>query len=365
MTNDAATANGTDATPESGERDAPTAVGVKFGSARTTLVFDDGDAATTVQVPSCLVDGEDALPGDERVSDDEGAVRRSGDRAEFMLRSGVPATARDAELFERFVRELCERHDLPAESAVVYAMPTVDDRVGLANFGTAVGECGLGGTLTRGLPESLCASIPALGDGIEAVDEVFVALDLGPTNLEACAYRHGTRLLPFVSAEVSGDRVDRRIAEAVEAETEGRATIDPDTAREYKETHADFGGFEPFTDAVERGDGDGGDGVHEFTVERGVMEPLDDYLDDAVTELSDFFSRLASSHMKTYQLARARPLVVTGGMACIPGLVAELESRLAAELDRPVDVVVPDDPTTAAAAGAHRLAVRLRDRNAT
>lgn len=227
MTNDAATANGTDATPESGERDAPTAVGVKFGSARTTLVFDDGDAATTVQVPSCLVDGEDALPGDERVSDDEGAVRRSGDRAEFMLRSGVPATARDAELFERFVRELCERHDLPAESAVVYAMPTVDDRVGLANFGTAVGECGLGGTLTRGLPESLCASIPALGDGIEAVDEVFVALDLGPTNLEACAYRHGTRLLPFVSAEVSGDRVDRRIAEAVEARPRGARPSTP------------------------------------------------------------------------------------------------------------------------------------------
>ncbi|WP_424008571.1 hypothetical protein [Haloferax denitrificans] len=336
MTNDAAAANRAGATRESAERDVPTAIGVKFGSSRTALVFDDGDAETTVCLPSCLAD------------DDDG---------EFMLRSGVPATARDAERFERFVRELCERHDLPAESAVVYAMPTVDDRVGLANFGTAVGECGLGAALTRGVPESLCASIPPLGDGIEAVDEVFVAVNLGATNLEACAYRHGTRLLPFVSAEVSGDRVDRRIAEAVEAETDGRVTIAPATAREYKEIHADFGGFEPFTDAVEQGS----EGVHEFTVERGVMEPLDDYLDDAVAELGEFFSRLANSHMKTFQLARARPLVVSGGMACVPGLVGELESRLAAELDRPVDVVAPDDPTTAAAEGAHRLAVRLRD----
>ncbi|WP_148413380.1 hypothetical protein [Haloferax sp. KTX1] len=362
MTNDAAAANGADAARESGEGGVPTAIGVKFGSARTALVFDDGDAESAVCLPSCLADDDEsdgALTDDERVRCDE-AVRRAPERGEFMLRSGVPATARDAELFERFVRELCERHDLPAESAVVYAMPTVDDRVGLANFGTAVGECGLGEALARGVPESLCASIPPLGDGIEAVDEVFVAVDLGATSLEACAYRHGTRLLPFVSADASGDRVDQRIAEAIEAETDGRVTVDPATAREYKETHADFGGFEPFTDAVEHGS----EGAHEFTVERGVMEPLDDYLDDAVAELGDFFSRLANAHMKTYQLARARPLVVSGGMACIPGLVEELESRLAAELDRPVDVVAPDDPATAAAEGAHRLAVRLRDRDA-
>ncbi|RDZ46940.1 hypothetical protein C5B91_04525 [Haloferax sp. Atlit-10N] len=357
MTNDAAAANDAGVASESDETDVPTAVGVKFGSARTALAFDDGDAARTVHLPSCLTDGEDALAGDEGVHDGGETVRESSERVEFMLRSGVPATARDAESFERFVRELCARHDLSAESAVVYAMPTVDDDIGLANFGTAVGECGIGEALARGFPESLCASIPALGDGIEAVDEVFIALNLGATNLEACAYRRGERLLPFVSAEASGDRVDRRIAEAVEAEAGGRVTIDPATARGYKETHADFGGFDPFTDAVERGD----EGAHEFTVERGVMEPLDEYLDDVVAELCDFFSRLASSHMKTYQLARARPLVVSGGMACIPGLVEELEARLAAELDRPVNVVVPDDPVTAAAEGAHRLAVRLRD----
>ncbi|RDZ65048.1 hypothetical protein C5B90_01400 [Haloferax sp. Atlit-12N] len=361
MTNDRAAANGADATNEADESGVPTAVGVKFGSARTALVFDDGDAATTVRLPSCLVGDDDedegALAGDGSGRHGGEALRQPSERGEFMLRSGVPATARDAERFERFVRELCERHDLPAESAVVYAMPTVDDEVGLANFGTAVGECGIGEALARGVPESLCASIPALGDGIEAVDEVFVALNLGATNLEACAYRHGERLLPFVSAEASGDRVDQRIAEAVEAETDERVTIDPATAREYKETRADFDGFEPFTDAVERE----AEGAHEFTVERGVMEPLDDYLDSAVAELGDFFSRLANSHMKTYQLARARPLVVTGGMACIPGLVEEFEARLAAELDRPVNVVVPDDPVAAAAEGAYRLAVRLRD----
>ena len=63
--------------------------------------------------------------------------------------------------------------------------------------------------------------------------------------------------------------------------------------------------------------------------------------------------------MKPYQLALGRPIAVTGGMACIPGLVEEFETRLSAELDRDVDLVAPADPATAAAEGAARIAERL------
>jgi hypothetical protein len=46
-------------------------------------------------------------------------------------------------------------------------------------------------------------------------------------------------------------------------------------------------------------------------------------------------------------------------MACIPGLTEEFEKRLSAELDRDIEVVSPDDPATAAAEGAARIAERL------
>ena len=90
------------------------------------------------------------------------------------------------------------------------------------------------------------------------------------------------------------------------------------------------------------------------------MDPLDQYLDDVVDEVANnFLAELANDHMKVYQLALGRPIAVTGGMACIPGIVDELEERLGEELQRDVDVVAPDRPDLAAAKGAQRIAERL------
>jgi activator of 2-hydroxyglutaryl-CoA dehydratase len=114
--------------------------------------------------------------------------------------------------------------------------------------------------------------------------------------------------------------------------------------------------FEPFTDVVQQPGG----GSHEFTVDRGVQEPIDRYIDEAVDVVAnEFLPELANDHMKPYQLALGRPLAATGGMACIPGLTEEFEKRLSEELDRDVEVVSPDDPATAAADGAARIARRL------
>ncbi|ELZ91369.1 hypothetical protein C440_13684 [Haloferax mucosum ATCC BAA-1512] len=354
MTTDPASSNAVE-TPQK-----PKPVGAKLGSARTALVYDtDAGDRETVQTLSCLATYEDTLTEDERVLYGEEAARQYPDRTSFMLRSGLPTDAASAELTAQFFGEVCDGYALPEESAVVYAIPTIGDEVGLANLTTVIEESAVGETLVRGFPESLCASIPAIGDDLEAVEEIFVAVNLGATTLEACAYRHGEQLLPFVSEAATGNDVDERIADAVESEIDGRIGIDRTTAREYKEEHADFDDFESFTDVVQRPD----EGSHEFAVERGIMEPLDEYLDDVVDELVAFFSKLANAHMRTYQLSRTRPLVVTGGMACIPGLIAELETRLSEALDREVTLCVPENPDTAAAEGAYRIATRLLEQH--
>ncbi|KAB1189277.1 hypothetical protein GJR98_12035 [Haloferax sp. MBLA0077] len=348
--------DGVDTSATSDNEPTPTPIGVKLGSDRTVVVFrrDDGKRET-IRTRSCLAVSDESESDDYLASGEE-AETQYPDQTTYVLSSGLPGDAARAELTEQFFHELCTAHDLPEHSAVVYAIPMVDDEVGLANLSTLVKASDIGDVLARGYPESLCGSIPALSDDLAAMEQIFAAINLGATTLEACAYRRGEQLSPFSSTAATGDTVDHAIVDAIAAETDGRVELSPVVARGYKETHADFDSFEPFTDVVSHSD----DAEHEFTVEAGVMGPLETYLDDVVDELTaGFFSRLATEHMRSYQLSLTRPLVVTGGMACIPGLTDELASRLSEELDRSVTVVTADDPDLAAAEGAFRIADRL------
>jgi len=181
---------------------------------------------------------------------------------------------------------------------------------------------------------------------------------MGSTNLEACAYRRGEQLVPFSTGGVTGNEVDRRIANYVEEETQGRVNIDLTTAREYKEEHADFDGFEPFTDVIQQPGG----GSHEYTIEESVMNACNQYLDQVVdTVANEVLPDLANDYMKIYQLALDEPIVLTGGMACVPGIVDEFERRLSEELQRDVGATRPEDPDLAAAKGANMIAERLSD----
>jgi hypothetical protein len=334
----------------------PTPVGVKLGSTRTVLQYVRDGSVETVRTLTCLATYEDAITGDERVMFGEQAAREYPDRVRYMLRSGLPEDDESADLAATFFEEVVSAEGLDGNSAVVYAIPTIDNEPGLRNLERVIENSSVGDALVRSFPESLCGSIPAIGDNLEAVDQVFAAVNMGSTNLEASAYRHGEQLSPFVSGAVTGNEVDRRIANAVEEETQGRVNIDLTTAREYKEEHGDFDGFEPFTDVIQQPGG----GSHEFTIERSVMEPLHDYVDDAVDEVANnFLSQLASDHMKPYQLALSKPVVLTGGMACLPGIVDVFEERLSAELDREVECISADRPDLAPAEGARRIAERL------
>jgi len=352
-------ADAADGDTEDGTADpGPTPVGVKLGSTRTVIQYVRDGSVETVRTLTCLATYEDALTGEERVMFGEQAAQEYPDRVRYMLRSGLPEDDESVDLAATFFEEVVSAEGLDEDSAVVYAIPTIDNEPGLRNLERVIENSSVGDALVRSFPESLCGSIPAVGDDLEAVEQVFAAVNMGSTNLEASAYRHGEQLSPFVSGAVTGNEVDRHIANAVEEETQGRVNIDLTTAREYKEEHADFDEFEPFTDVIQQPGG----GAHEFTIERSVMEPLDDYVDSAVDEVANnFLAQLASDHMKPYQLALSKPIVLTGGMACIPGIVDVFEERLSDELDREVECIAADRPDLAPAEGARRIAERLSE----
>jgi hypothetical protein len=335
-------------------------VGVKLGSTRTVIALPDEDdeGIKTIRTLTCLASYDDPLTGEEKFLYGDGAAREYPDRVQFMLRSGLPEDDERAAMTGQFFSALLEAYDIPEDSAVVYAIPTIDNPTGLENLQDVIENSPLGSELIESYPESLCGSIPAFGDDLQAIEEIFIAVNLGSTNLEASAYRRGEQIAPFTTGSITGNEVDRIIQNYVEEETQGRVNIDLTTAREYKEEHADFTGFEPFTDIIQQPGG----GRHEFTIERSVMDAVDEYLDDVVDAFANtFLSQLANDHMKVYQLALDQPIVLTGGMACIPGVVEEFEERVSETTGREVDAVAADRPDLAATLGAQRIASRLAE----
>jgi hypothetical protein len=343
---------------DTGGGDGAVPVGVKLGSTRTVIALptDDGESLKTIRTLTCLAGYDDPLTGETKYLYGEEAAREYPDRVQFMLRSGLPEDEDRAELTAQFFRAIIESHDIPEDSAVVYAIPTIDNPAGLENLQNVIEDSPIGTELIESYPESLCGSIPAFGDDLEAIEQIFISVNMGSTNLEASAYRRGEQISPFTTGAVTGNEVDRIIANYVEEETQGRVNIDITTAREYKEDHADFEEFEPFTDVIQQPGG----GAHEFTIERSVMDACNEYLDDVVDEFANtFLSQLANDHMKVYQLALDRPVVLTGGMACIPGIVEEFEQRVSEELNRDIEAVAADRPDLSATIGAQRIAARL------
>ena len=331
-------------------------VGVKLGSTRTVAVFPNGEVTEVAESLTCLATYEDSLTGEERVLFGQEAATEYPDRAEYTLRSGLPEDDDRADLTGRFFDAFLEDARVPTDSAVVYAIPSIDNEPGLANLRKVVEGSAVGETLTRAYPESLCGAVPAMGEGLEAIDEIFVSVNMGSTNLEVSAYRRGEQVAPYATGTVTGNEVDRRIVGYVEEETQRRVAIDITTAREYKEDHADFENYEAFDDVVQQPGG----GSHQFTIEDSVMRAVDEYVDEAVEEVANgFLPKLAATNMKVYQLALDQPVVLTGGMVAIPGLVEEFERRLSDVLDREVEAVAPDHPVRAAAVGAQRIAERL------
>jgi hypothetical protein len=335
----------------------PVPVGVKLGSTRTVIAFPapDGSGLRIVRTLTCLAEYENPITGEKRYAYGDDAAAEYADSVEFPLRSGLPGGER-TERTQRFFDAVVDSHGVPENSVVVYATPTTDDPAGQETLRQVIRRSPIGSAGIERYPEALCGSIPALGDGLEAVETVFLAVNLGSTNLEIAAYRRGEQLSPYRTGAVTGNEVDRRIVTNIENETQSRVHADINTAREYKERHADFDDFEPVTEMIQQPGG----GRLEFTLEWSVMDAVDEYLDDVVDEFAGtFLPALSNSNMRVYRLAFDQPVVLTGGMACIPGLVEEFEKRVRDRTGEEISATRPDRPDLAATIGAYRIAARL------
>ncbi len=331
----------------------PVPIGIKIGSTRTVVARPQDEGIETHATLTCLATYEDVLSGTSRVIYGEEAAYEYPERVEFMLRTGLPEDDERAAATGTFFDRIVRANDLPEDSVAVYAIPAINNEDGLEKLASVVEETDVGRRLIRGYPESLCGSIPAFGPELTAIGRVFISINMGSTNIGACAYRRGEQLSRFATGSIAGNDVDRWIAANVEEETQGRVHIDGTTAREYKEQRGDFIDFQPFTDIIQQPGG----GTHEFTIERSVMDALDRYVDEAVDGIAnEFLPRLANDHAKIYKHALDEPIALTGGMAAIPGLPETFEDRLGEELQHDVNVIAPDEPETAAARGAFDLA---------
>lgn len=334
----------------------PEALGVKMGSTRTVVARQQDGDLLTIQDLTCLVSYDDAITGDEHVIFGEEAATEYPERVRYMLRTGLPTDDESTQMAKTYLGEFISANELPENSVVVYALPSIDNEAGLARFEEAIEGTEIGARQIRSFPETLCGSIPALGDGLEAIDETFIGVNLGSTNLEVSGFRNGEQLVPFSTGSVTGADVDRRIENNIEEETQGRVNIDLTTAREYKEEHADFEDYEAFSDTIQQPGG----GSYEFTIEESIMDAVDAYVDEVVEEFANvFMPAFDQEHMKIRQRALRNPIVLTGGMACIPGIADEFADRVSVELGIDVSATTPDSPDTAAAEGAYRIAQRI------
>jgi len=336
----------------------PVPVGVKLGSTRTVLVFPKADESglQVIRTLTCLVSYENPITGERKFAFGDEAASEYPEDVTFPLRSGLPDAGEQTERTKQFFDAVVDAHNVPENSVVVYATPTTDDGTGLENLQNVVNSSAIGKAGIQSYPEALCGSIPALGDGLEAIDDVFLAANLGSTSLELAAYRRGDQIAPYRTGAVTGNEVDRKIINNVENETQGRVHLDINTAREYKENHANFDSFEPVTDVIQQPGG----GRHEFTADWSIMDPVEEYLDGLVDVFTkEFLPQIANKHQRVYRLALNQPVVLTGGMACIPGLADEFEKRVNETMDPDITATAPDRADLAATIGAYRIADRF------
>jgi actin-related protein len=151
---------------------------------------------------------------------------------------------------------------------------------------------------------------------------------------------------------VSGSIVDQKIQLEIQNETQGIVNIDLNTARQYKENYANFFDYKPIYDSIHLPDR----GQYGFKIEKSIMRPVEEYVSDVITSFTrSFLPQLAQNNYPTYKKVLAEPIILTGGMACIPGLAEVLQKKLTDDLESSVTCITSDRPDLAPAVGAYRI----------
>jgi len=327
-------------------------IGLKIGSTRTVLVMPNYEGSLDiVRTLTCVAKYRDLFTGKLATKFGDEAAEEYADSVYFMFRAGLPQDDDSVKLAAQFIEFLVYKYNIPENSYVTLAHPAVENDRGRKNLKEIISGMSIGRAGRQAWSEAFCGAIPAF-DGLDAIKKVFLSINMGSTTLEMSVFRNGEPVHTVTLGTISGNIVDRKIRLGVQNETQGIVNIDLNTARKYKEEFANFIDYKPVYDSVHIHD----KGQYGFKIEKSIMKPVEEYVNNVVEAvMENFFPQLAQDHYQTYKRVLSEPIILTGGMACIPGLKERIQQLLSDELEQKVTVISSDRPDLAPAIGAYRI----------
>ncbi len=327
-------------------------IGLKIGSTRTVLVMPNYEGSLDiVRTLTCVAKYRDLFTGKLATKFGDEAAEEYADSVYFMFRAGLPQDDDSVKLAAQFIEFLVYKYNIPENSYVTLAHPAVENDRGRKNLKEIISGMSIGRSGRQAWSEAFCGAIPAF-DGLDAIKKTFMSVNMGSTTLEMSVFRNGEPVHTVTLGTISGNIVDRKIRLGVQNETQGIVNIDLNTARKYKEEFANFIDYKPVYDSVHIHD----KGQYGFKIEKSIMKPVEEYVNNVVEAIMEnFFPQLAQDHYQTYKRVLSEPIILTGGMACIPGLKEKIQQLLSDELEQKVTVISSDRPDLAPAIGAYRI----------
>jgi len=327
-------------------------IGLKIGSTRTVIAMPGYKGELEiVRTLTSVAKYRDLLTGKVLTKFGDEAADEYPESCTYMFRAGLPQDDDMVNLAEKFIEYLVYRFNIPENSYVTLAHPAVENEHGRRNLKEIINNMSIGRAGRQAWSEAFCGAIPVF-DGLDALRKTFISINMGSTTLEISAFRNGAPVHTITLGTVSGTVVDRKIQLEVQNETQGIVNIDINTARQYKENYANFFDFKPIYDSIHLPDR----GQYGFKIEKSIMRPVEEYVDEVIDAFSKFFlSRLSQSHYPTYKRVLSEPIILTGGMACIPGLAEVMQKQLCDDLESEVTCVTSDRPDLSPAVGAYRI----------
>jgi actin-like ATPase involved in cell morphogenesis len=327
-------------------------IGLKIGSTRTVLVMPNYEGSLDiVRTLTCVAKYRDLFTGKLATKFGDEAAEEYADSVYFMFRAGLPQDDDSVKLAAQFIEFLVYKYNIPENSYVTLAHPAVENDRGRKNLKEIISGMSIGRAGRQAWSEAFCGAIPAF-DGLDAIKKTFMSVNMGSTTLEMSVFRNGEPVHTVTLGTISGNIVDRKIRLGVQNETQGIVNIDLNTARKYKEEFANFIDYKPVYDSVHIHD----KGQYGFKIEKSIMKPVEEYVNNVVEAIMEnFFPQLAQDHYQTYKRVLSEPIILTGGMACIPGLKERIQQLLSDELEQKVTVISSDRPDLAPAIGAYRI----------
>ena len=303
-----------------------TFIGVKVGSTYSCAAMLNGAAPKTTVIKSCIA--YEKNPMDDVVTNT--IIGTEVDGSIFPLDKGVIESDDMIEPTSEIVRKL----GLPVWSHVVVAVPALElineKNKGKIRLKKALIDA-LQPTKMVMFPEVYCGAVKSLGyikiggrNQLKAWHSSFLAVNLGSTTTEVLVVIRGNKQYINAFTDVCGNRVDEELADALK-NAFGKVII---TTPEVKEIKEKFNLTDP------------GDYTFKVLTKNGMTEissslEITNVLNQYAYKVAALIKRILTTSLDSEIVAQIldMPIITTGGMGNITGLVDALELQLRKQLN--------------------------------